>query len=424
MRFTLISGAAVIYAIDELLGKQLRQVRAEQTQVEEALLSRFALEVGLEGDSAAFARFRKLSRGWKAEKLSAEELLGIRSLSRHLAQLDDEQLIDWALRLQKELKSETAAQAQVRNRVAFVSTIIRPLSTKWLSRWRVEGRRDISIEDATDRAEELLKFELGSKQGLTQFFELVYSFFEDVVVFSGNSKPGGTVAESSKRAYAAAWSNFIFESRDEVWSLAEGLKRGQFERMKETVLGSERPPEANVTSEMRASSPGKSNLGDEVFSASPKLRSTGSDIGLDISREVRYSASNSDWITPGPIRHSQYQSVSSSQFQGLKGGSVLDVDPNQSSSYLPPTKQPMIRIGVSSVSSPELVAHKDWLDLAALKTGLRVWLGSLSDVWGEDAQSLTGKVESVSNDAVLASIALPPSDAITFADRAIRVANF
>jgi len=37
---------------------------------------------------------------------------------------------------------------------------------------------------------------------------------------------------------------------------------------------------------------------------------------------------------------------------------------------------------------------------------------------------LSGKVESVSGELVLASIALPPSDASTFAERAIRVANF
>jgi hypothetical protein len=102
----------------------------------------------------------------------------------------------------------------------------------------------------------------------------------------------------------------------------------------------------------------------------------------------------------------------------------FDVDLDQDASFSVNARKPMIRIGVSSVSAPDLVAHKDWRTLPDLKAGLLNWLSSLRDVWGDDAESLSGKVESVSSDAVLASIALPPSDVSTFAERAIRVANF
>lgn len=375
----MITGAAIIYATDEVLDRQLRHVRAEQSRLEDELLPRFASEVGLSGDSAAYARFRKLSRGWKADRLTPEELLDIRSLSRNLSQLDDEQLTEWAGRLQIELKEIIGPQAQMRNRVAFVSTIIRPLSTKWLSRWQAEGRNDINIDHAFDEAREILVSELDGKEDLAPFFEQVYSYFEKVVVFSGDVKPSGTVAESSKRAYSAAWSNFTSESRDEVWSLAERLSPTQWERMIETVVGSVVQFEHFSTLDRRASSPQDSIEYEHAFS--PRMEA--------------------------PPREPDF-----------------DVDLDQDASFSVNARKPMIRIGVSSVSAPELVAHKDWRTLPDLKSGLLNWLSSLRDVWGDDAESLSGKVESVSSDAVLASIALPPSDAITFADRAIRVANF
>lgn len=375
----MITGAAIIYATDEVLDKQLRQVRAEQSELENDVLPRFASEVGLAADSAAFARFRKLSRSWKAGSLTPEELLDIRSLSRKLSQLDDDQLIEWAARLQRQLKQTSSPQAQTRNRVAFVSTIIRPLSTKWLSRWQAEGRSDISIDNAFDEARELLLFELDGKDDMAPFFERVYSYFERVVVFSGDVKPSGTVAESSKRAYSAAWSNFTSESRDEVWGLAERLSPTQWERLIETVVGS-------------------------LFQSEPT-----SPLERRVSR---------------PQDSFQFEHVISPRMQAPPSGPDFDVDLNQDASFAVDTKLPVIRIGVSSVSAPDLVAHKDWRTLSDLKAGLLNWLGSLRDVWGEEAETLSGKVESVSSDAVLASIALPPSDAGTLADRAIKVANF
>jgi len=376
----LITGAAIIYATDEVLDKHLRQVRAEQSQLEDEVLPRFASEVGLSWDSAAFARFRKLSRGWKADRLTPEELLDIRSLSRNLSQLDDEELIKWATRLQEQLKEISGPKAQTRNRVAFVSTIIRPLSTKWLSRWQAEGRDDISIDDAFEKARELLQFELDGKSDLAVFFEQVYSYFEQVVVFSGDLKPSGTVAESSKRAYSAAWANFTAEAQDEVWSLAERYSQSQLERMIETVVGSVDQSELFAPRERRASTP-----------------------QVDIQYEQALSPR-----MQAPPREPDFD----------------DVDLNQDAPSAPPLNRPAIRIGVSSVSATELVAHKDWRTLSDLKAGLLNWLSSLRDVWGEDANTLSGKVESVSGESVLASIALPPSDASTFAERAIRVANF
>ena len=116
--------------------------------------------------------------------------------------------------------------------------------------------------------------------------------------------------------------------------------------------------------------------------------------------------------------------ASSPRKQAQLGGPNTEVELNQDIPYPSLAKQLTIRISVSSHSATELDAHRDWRTLSELRAGLLSWLSSLRDVWGDDAKTLSGKVESVRGESVLASIALPPSDASTFAKRAISVANF
>ena len=312
----------------------------------------------------------RAARAWKSEMLDQDEILQLRALSKEMAQLSDKEIMLGAGLLRERLKELTGPTAQKRNQVAFVSTIIRPLSTKWFSRWLAEGRKDINLPRATQEAKQILATEYSKENQLPEFFRKVYSLFEDVVVYRGNDrKPGGTVSESSRRAYAAAWMNFEEQKSREVWLHAQKISRNEQVALMNEVFSSGR----GASPRARAS-----NLNTQIFANESKLSLYATSAGPDLDQDQPSSAN-----------------------------------------------RPLLTIRVSLSYEPAgLTAYREWSDTKTLEREFKKWLDGLIDLWDVETNNVTAKVESLNDGQILASIAIPPSSSDLLIKRIAKAANF
>lgn len=103
-----------------------------------------------------------------------------------------------------------------RNQASYIKTVIRPLHSLWLKRWRLE-REDFDFQSVAGRSERLNAALIVNAVDLDQWSRAVLDFFHDTAVEPEGSresskKPRGTVSEAGFRAYRQAWLLFISDN--------------------------------------------------------------------------------------------------------------------------------------------------------------------------------------------------------------------
>ena len=105
---------------------------------------------------------------------------------------------------------------QKRNQASYIKTVLRPLHSLWLKRWRLE-REDFDFQSVAGRSERLNAAYIANAVDLDQWARAVLDFFHDTAVEPEGTremskKPRGTVSEAGFRAYRQAWLTFIGEN--------------------------------------------------------------------------------------------------------------------------------------------------------------------------------------------------------------------
>lgn len=109
---------------------------------------------------------------------------------------------------------------QKRNQASYIKTVVRPLHSLWLKRWRLE-REDFDFATVSARADRLNSTLITNEEDLDQWARDVLVFFHDTAVepetsMETSKRPRGTVSEAGFRAYRLAWINFISENKFEI----------------------------------------------------------------------------------------------------------------------------------------------------------------------------------------------------------------
>jgi len=109
---------------------------------------------------------------------------------------------------------------QKRNQASYIKTVLRPLHSLWLKRWRLE-REDFDFATVSSRADRLNTKLITNQEDLDQWARNVLIFFHDTAVepetsMESSKRPRGTVSEAGFRAYRLAWINFISENQYEI----------------------------------------------------------------------------------------------------------------------------------------------------------------------------------------------------------------
>lgn len=135
-----------------------------------------------------------------------------------------------------------------RTELSTVSTVVRPLTTKWLDRWRATNREGFDYDRAAYRVELLMKREIDGIEALKQWMEDVYDLFNDLVIYRGaeglnapkvKGAPMGMVSIANERVYRRNWTNFkdryIAKLLDTASKISGGDYSGAFEKSYDPV---------------------------------------------------------------------------------------------------------------------------------------------------------------------------------------------
>ena len=126
-----------------------------------------------------------------------------------------------------------------RTKLSTISTIIRPLSTKWLERWRIQRADSFNYEKSVYQVEQMLNREINSEAAYFEWMEDVYELFLELVIFRNPSvsnridiparKPMGMVSESNERIYRRNWTEFRDLYARRLMDRADEIAGGRFD---------------------------------------------------------------------------------------------------------------------------------------------------------------------------------------------------
>lgn len=156
-----------------------------------------------------------------------------------LAFLGDERVLILIQELEQTLGEAQNDLFKARNRMTFSTTVLRPLESKILERWKID-RDDFNYELVGGKANTLLARLINDSRDLLEWASDVHELFSEVAVFKGNGspraerdgrrlnalayKPHGMVGEISARIYSTVWASlFDDETIDAILGIANGL---------------------------------------------------------------------------------------------------------------------------------------------------------------------------------------------------------
>lgn len=231
----MIKGAQVVQAIDLILDQELHRLikQREALMVERIgdLIAPLGVRPGSTSLALAIRAVRKL-RPEEANELISYFRSRIGVATHHLT---DE--VIWKLMndLRDRIGDDGSELGMERSRLATISTVLRPLSTKWPDRWRAE-RSDIDHALLARETGVLLNQEITSLEDLASWFNSVHELFKEFVLFRPNpaertstslNRPIGTVNVSNERLYERNWLKWTRDNAEAIFSRSMDLAQGK-----------------------------------------------------------------------------------------------------------------------------------------------------------------------------------------------------
>jgi hypothetical protein len=245
-------------------------------------------------------------------------------------------------RIDKELFSE-------RTRLSTISTVTRPLSTKWLERWNTLGRPDYNYEEASKQANSMLQEDITNQEQLQRWLANLYDLFAELVIYRGPLKglqlgaagrPAGMVGEGNERIYRRNWFSWIEEHSEDIMQKAIQISTGD----------TQSAYAASYSSKVR-------DRGEKSRDSTPP-------------QDVRFSSRNA--ISPET-----------------------------------PATRDMFIVTINSATS-DFVASRTWFDQAKLEISLNAWMLATTDLWALDGETVKGSI-SLTNDSGTSNANFPSS---------------
>jgi hypothetical protein len=230
-----IKGAQVVQAIDLILDQELHRLIKQREALMVERIGDLIAPLGVRPGSTRLALAMRAVRKLRPE--DANELISyfrsrIGVATHHLT---DE--VIWKLMndLRDRIGDDDSELGMERSRLATISTVLRPLSTRWPERWRAE-RIDLDHAALAREAAVLLNREISSLEDLASWFNSVHELFKEFVLFrpnptmrnsSGPQRPIGTVNVSNERLYERNWLKWTRDNSAAILSRSKDLAEGK-----------------------------------------------------------------------------------------------------------------------------------------------------------------------------------------------------
>lgn len=210
-------GRYYVEAIDLLLDTELHRI--QQVRDEKIAKAIFSIvePFGINPHS------RRLSGAFRSTKTSPQvttEIDRVRVFQERfpeLKHLDDQRLIQLIRELEELMSPIDTRLYSERTKLSTISGVIRPLSTKWLERWRAIRITGFDYEGAVKTVNELLEEDIPNLEVAEIWLQKVYDLFSEFVIFRPNRndvgriserRPIGMVGENNERIYRRNWAEF------------------------------------------------------------------------------------------------------------------------------------------------------------------------------------------------------------------------
>jgi hypothetical protein len=364
------TGAAVVAAINQILDQQTLEAQQEKHVESERVLGSFTEKHGVSRQAGAVSTLSRLLRKLERDRDREETVRQVRSMSDSLLAMDGRELEDELYYLRDQIMPIEARIHQVKTKTAFVYTVLRPFSEKYMASWQSE-RGDINFEQVATRVERLKNSPIESVNDITDWALEVADLFDHVVVYRGEdvayfySRPSGTVSEKSSRTYLQAWNAFIDKYKNEIWEFVvnPGLS---------AKLGSLRP---------RSSYSSKEAFGRSVARSTPRNQRPGFDQDVPESVQENVLMMSAPYVeskSTNPERSEPRSSFRSSSTKTARSDNWVE-------------------IFIESKLDPAAQATRRWESNADFRNSIQKWLDTLPVIWGSAADQFVAKVSVKSN---------------------------
>jgi hypothetical protein len=228
-------GRHYVEAIDLLLDAELHRINLERDEqvvsVIRDLLSPYAVDPRSRRLAGALRSIRTLKPGVDEDKriqVFKERFVEFRAVG-------DAQLSELILALEEKVMSIDSALYSKRTRISTISTVMRPLATKWLERWREQRGGTFDYQSAVVRVNHLIQMQVETEQQFSAWLQDVFELFNELVIFKKPredsinmpKRPMGMVGESNLRIYVRNWSEWTEHNFADLMTRASQLADGK-----------------------------------------------------------------------------------------------------------------------------------------------------------------------------------------------------
>jgi hypothetical protein len=228
-------GSHYIQAIDLLLDAELQNQQAKRDNKVAAAIGQLVAPFDID------PRSRRLAGAFKSIKTSSHEdnkkelRLVFRERFPQLKMLSDVELTMFIDELAFHMSKLDAELYKERTKLSTISTIIRPLSTKWLERWRLQRNDGFNYDQALVRVDALMNKEVSGIDQFQLWAEEVFDLFTELVIFRASPldkltsarRPSGMVSEGNERIYRKNWTDFKNQFGTELVRRTEDIADGR-----------------------------------------------------------------------------------------------------------------------------------------------------------------------------------------------------
>ena len=228
-------GQHYIEAIDLLLDSELHRIQQARDEKIASQISHLVEPFGINPHSRRLAGAFRSTKTSDKDAAEQNRIKVFQERFPELKTLDESKLADLISTLENLMSPADVDLYSERTKLSTVSTVIRPLSTKWLERWRTQRTDGFDYEAALRTANVLLEVVITSKDVADVWFQNVFDLFTELVVFRVNRnevvhtntrRPIGMVSEANERIYRRNWAEFVGKHKQTIQSNADSLAAG------------------------------------------------------------------------------------------------------------------------------------------------------------------------------------------------------
>lgn len=230
------NGSHYIQAIDLLLDAELHNKQTQRDNHVALAISELVAPFDIDPRSRRLAGAFRSTRTIDSEEAADAQADVFKERFPQLGRLDNAQLKAFIKKLDDSMSGPDSLLYRERTKLSTISTIVRPLTTKWLERWKTQRIDGFSYVESLSRVEKLLAREVTDLQSFNLWAEEVYDLFTDLVIFRPNPldrigsqarRPSGMISEGNERIYRKNWSDFKAEYGHELVRRAEEIANGR-----------------------------------------------------------------------------------------------------------------------------------------------------------------------------------------------------